>query len=146
MIASKNIFLRLMFLFWGASSLFSQTNTIRNVLAVEQTRFDAMIRSDTNLLSYLLGNELIYIHSNALKEDKKGHIRSISSGKIVYQQMTREEPTVRTFRKIAVTTGVINVKGIISGNPFDVKMFYTAIYKKRQHRWLLVHWQSTRLP
>ncbi len=125
--------------------LFGQSNNTRTVLAVEQARFDAMIQSDTIKLETLLDKKLLYIHSNGLKETKKDHIRSIGTRKIVYQQMNRAENSIRFFGKTAISAGVIQVKGILSGTPFDVRMLYTAIYRKRKHKWLLVNWQSTRL-
>ena len=116
------------------------------VLDAEQARFDAMIAKDTVALERMLSKDLVYVHSNALKENKQDHIRSVASGKIVYQEMTHSENRVRIYRKIAINTGAIKVKGIISGNPFDVKMLYTAVYQKKKGRWQLLSWQTTRIP
>jgi ketosteroid isomerase-like protein len=132
--------------FLGFFSLGAQNAKTDVVLSIEKTRLDAMVQRDTNKLQQLLADDLLYIHSNALKEDKKEHIRSIASGKIVYQRMEREDATVRKYGKTAVVSGAIKVKGLFSGNPFDLKMLYTAIYRKNKSGWQLVHWQTTRLP
>ena len=122
-----------------------QSNAII-VLATEQSRFDAMINRDTAVLERLLSDDLVYIHSNALQENKRAHIRSIASGKIIYQCMSRSDNVVRFYGKTAINTGAINAKGIISSNPFDLKMLYTAVYRKKKQGWQLVNWQTTRFP
>ena len=130
----------------GVFNLFGQNNSGAAILAVEQSRFEAMTRSDSVMLGGLLADDLVYIHSNALKESKSEHIQSIVSGKIVYQSMDRESVNVRLYGNIAISSGVIKVKGVFSGNPFEVKMLYTAVYRKKKRSWQLVNWQSTRLP
>lgn len=105
-----------------------------------------MTKADTQALKQLLADDLVYIHSNALKETKADHLRSIGTGKIVYQQMDREAVSVRVYGKTALSSGTIKVKGILNGNPFELRMLYTAVYRKNKKGWQLVNWQSTRLP
>lgn len=127
-------------------NLYAQTTSKDDVLREEQRRFEAMIQRDTQKLRQMLAEELVYIHSNGLKEGKKDHIQTIASGKIVYQSMMRESVDLRTYGKIAISSGTIKVKGLIQDNPFDVRMLYTAVYKKHKRGWQLLNWQSTRLP
>src|SRR5690349_8373776 len=113
----------------------AQTKSPEPVLQTELKRFNAMVQKDTVLLERLLAQDLVYVHSNALKENKQEHIRSIITGKIVYQRMDREEATVRLYGKTAVINGAIKVKGILSANPFEVRMLYTAVYRKNKAVW-----------
>lgn len=130
----------------SCATLDAQSTAADQLLKTEQLRFDAMIRKDTAVISPLLGDELIYIHSNALKESKKEHLATISSGKIVYQEMKRESATVRIYRKTGISSGTVKVKGLINNNPFDIGMLYTAVYQRRKGVWVLINWQTTRLP
>ena len=116
------------------------------VLDTEQHRFACMIAKDTASLEKLLADDLMYIHSNSMVENKQQHLSAISAGKIVYQSMKREAPSVRFYGKIAICNGSIQVKGLLNGNPFDVQMLYTAVYKKQGKNWLLANWQTTRRP
>ena len=116
------------------------------VLDAEQHRFACMIARDTVSLEKLLADDLVYIHSNCMVENKKQHLSAINTGKVVYQNMKREAPTVRFYGKIAICNGGIQVKGLLNGNPFDVQMLYTAVYRKQGKNWLLVNWQTTRRP
>jgi len=145
MVTPKHAFLLFFLLLLGEINLLAQSN-MGQLLATEQSRFDAMIHRDTVTLQSLLAPDLVYIHSNALRETKAEHIRSVTSGKIVYENMERSNNSVRFYGKTAINTGDIHVKGIISGNPFDVRMLYTAVYRKIKKRWLLVSWQTTRQP
>lgn len=140
----KSVLLGLLLL--GSVNLHGQNRLATQILAVEQARFEAMMHRDTGALPQMLADDLVYIHSNALKEDKKEHIHTIATGKIVYSSMDRESVSTRIYGKTAITNGTIHVKGIVSGNPFDIRMLYTAIYSKKKKNWQLANWQSTRLP
>ena len=125
---------------------YAQSGSTEKMLATELYRFEAMVKKDTLALQQLLADDLIYIHSNGLKEDKKEHISAIASGKIVYEQMTRENVKVRRYGKIAVVTGNVRVKGLLQKTGFDINLAYSAIYKSEKRHWRLVNWQSTRVP
>ena len=126
--------------------LFAQQNKIVAVLDQEQKRFEAMMRADTVALRPMLSDDLVYLHSNALQENKQAHLKAIASGKLVYQKLQREQASVRMYGKTALINGRVQAAGILNGNPFDIKLIYTAVYRKSKGRWLLANWQSTRIP
>lgn len=136
-----------LFLLLIASPFFglSQSSS-SHVLADENRRFDAMTRSDTAALRGLLHDDLVYIHSNALIENKAQHLTAIAAGRLVYQKMTPENVKVRRYGKTALTNGTVQVKGLLNGTPFELHLTYTAIYRKKRGHWQLLSWQSTRVP
>ncbi len=119
---------------------------INFVLKKESDRFAAMTRVDTAALRGLLHDDLIYIHSNTLTENKAQHIAAIGSGRLVYKEMTSESVNLRRYGKTALTNGTVQVKGILNGTPFEVRLMYTAVYRKKRGHWRLLNWQSTRIP
>lgn len=124
----------------------AQSSKDRAVLDAEQARFDAMTRRDTQYLKKVLSDDLIYVHSNSLTESKQQHLHAISTGKTIYEKMTREANTVvRRYGKTALTNGVVAVKGQLNGAAFDIRIRYAATYRKKHHQWNLVNWQSTRM-
>lgn len=124
----------------------AQSKTERQILAAEQHRFEAMVRRDTVALRSMLADDLIYIHSNAMQENKSAHISAISSGRLAYNSMLREKASVRRYgKKTAFVNGVVQVKGIINANPFEVRLLYTAVYRRVHKTWILVNWQSTKM-
>lgn len=104
-----------------------------------------MTQKDTARLKKFLADDLVYLHSNGLTETKHGHLESIGSGNITYKSMDRAPQTrVRVYGKWAITNGSVRVVGILKGNPFDVQLTYSAVYRKKKGRWQLVNWQSSR--
>ncbi len=94
----------------------------------------------------MLDDSLIYTHSNGLTESKTQHLVSIGSGTIVYHSMRREPGAkVRHYGKTALVNGKVNVSGLLNGKDFKVLLQYSAVYRKKQHSWLLLNWQSTRI-
>lgn len=105
-----------------------------------------MTRADTTALSPMLSGKLHYVHSNALRENKTEHLEAISTKKLVYQNMERESASVRHYGRTAIVNGVVRVTGKLSGNAFEVRLLYMAVYRKKRGQWRLLNWQSTRIP
>lgn len=119
--------------------------TGQRVLDTEQHRFELMVKRDTVQLAAMLADDLVYMHSNGLVETKKQHIQAISTGRLLYNTMQREESSVRLYGKMALTNGIVHAAGIINGAAFDIRLRYTAVYLRKKGEWLLVNWQSTRI-
>lgn len=136
-------------LFLLNSAAFAQTAgpspAERTVLETEARRFEFMTKSDTIALAPMLADDLVYMHSNGLTESKIQHLNAISTGRLHYNTMHREEAHVRLYGKIAITNGLLHAMGVLNGNPFDLHLRYTAVYQKQKHGWRLLNWQSTRI-
>ena len=134
------------FLFVLPLSIFAQSKCEQKILDTELRRFEAMTRKDTVSLRDLLADDLVYIHSNTLTENKKQHITNISNGHLIYEKMTREQARVRRYGKTALSNGIVQVQGILKEKTFEMRLAYTAVYRKKGGTWLLVNWQSTKVP
>lgn len=127
------------------STLQAQNSKAKEVLAAESARFEAMTRADTAALKPMLSEELWYVHSNAMTETRQVHLNAIASQKLVYEKMDRESASVRTYGKTALVNGKLAVRGKLNGNPFELCLLYTAVYRKKHRIWQLVNWQSTKV-
>lgn len=145
MLLSKSFSIAI-FLFFFVSGTQAQSNLANEVLNMESRRFNAMTQADTNALRPMLADDLVYIHSNSLRESKSDHLLAIGSRKLVYEKLDRKEGQVRIFGKTAIVNGVVNAKGVLNGNPFDIRLIYTAIYRLKHGLWQLLNWQSTKIP
>jgi ketosteroid isomerase-like protein len=142
----KNPAIILFFLLLNAS-VFAQNEAVtKEILAVQQVRFNAMTGKDTLALRDLLTDDMMYIHSNAMVESKSQHLEAIISGKVIYEKMVPEATKVRHYGKIAIANGKVNVKGQLNGNTFEIVLLYTAVYRKDKGNWKLASWQSARVP
>jgi len=116
----------------------------RTIAESEDMRFRAQVEQDTATLKQIIADELVYIHSNALTESKRDFINSVKSGKITYQTMEPETGrSIRRYGKTGISNGVVRVGGLYQGRSFDLRLKYTAVYRKKRGKWLLVSWQST---
>ncbi len=145
MLTSKQFSLALLFYF-VLSGLHAQSRQAEQVLAAELRRFEAMVHADTAALQAMLASDLLYVHSNALKENKESHLSAIATRKLVYEAMNREEAMVRFYGKTALVNGLVKVRGVLNGNAFEIRLLYTAVYQKKKGIWQLTNWQSTRVP
>lgn len=131
--------------FFPVLALPAQSKFEQKVLAAEQKRFEAMTKADTAALGRMLASDLWYIHSNGMFETKAAHLAAIANQSLVYQRIEREEASVRRFgRKAALVNGTVKVLGVVNGSPFEVRLYYSALYRKKGAIWLLANWQSTR--
>ncbi len=130
-------------LLFSLSVLNAQSKSTQKVLDTEAQRFAAMMRADTLALRPMLAEDLVYVHSNALKENKSEHLAAIASKKLVYEKMDREAANVRFYGKTALVNGIVKVQGKLKGNAFEVRLLYLAVYRKKKGAWVLINWQST---
>jgi hypothetical protein len=94
----------------------------------------------------LLHADLVYIHSNGLTESKADFVESVTTGRIVYKKTERSEVrAIRYGRRMGIVNGVLHVEGIIKGTPFDLRLRYTAVYRRAGRQWRLLRWQSTKM-
>ncbi len=121
------------------------TQAQRSPFDAEMQRFQAQTNRDTLALKSLLGDNLYYLHSNGLLENKQDFIKSVSSGKIIYDSITIDKHSIQKKGKSAIITGECKVKGQVNGKSFDVRLRYLSIYHKEKRRWKLSAWQSLKI-
>ncbi len=114
------------------------------LLAAEQQRFNAMIKKDTRALEGMIEEGLVYIHSNGLIQDKAAFIGTIEKGTMVYETITVKERTPRIYGKTGVINGIVHVKGMLNGTPFDIDLRFTDVYTRKKG-WKMVSWQSLKI-
>lgn len=116
------------------------------VTAAELARFKAQIAGDAKALDALLGDDLVYTHSNAMVDTKASYVESMRSGALKYQTIEPREMKVRVFGTTAVITAAAHITAVSNGQPVDNQLRYTDVWVLRDGRWQMVSWQSTRLP
>ncbi len=117
----------------------------KDIRTLEMKRFEMMIRKDVKGLSEIIGEDLVYVHSNGLQENKEQFLESLDKGKVLYQSIQTEEIKVRIVGEMALINGLIALRAWMGGKTQDLKARYTDAYIKRDGRWVLVSWQSTRV-
>ncbi len=116
------------------------------VIELDRKRMLAMASKDTATLESLLADDLIYTHSSARLDTKRSLINAMVSGKTVYTAVEPSEVKAQDLGDTVVLTGVAQIKVTANGTPNVFGVRFTDVYAKRDGRWQMVTWQSTRLP
>ncbi len=137
----KNIF----FLLFMQTTLFAQSKIESLVQNLETRRFEAMIQKNEKVLNEILADELVYIHSSALVDDKKTYIESIVSGKSNYKKVEVIESKIRTYKTSAVVTGMAKITIAPNEKETIINLRYTDVYQKIGKNWQMVSWNSVKI-
>lgn len=116
------------------------------VLAAEMARYDAQTNDDLNAMNRIIGDDLVYIHSSSLVDDKSSYIASQRSGVVKYKQMRLVDHKVRIFDCLAVMTGTASFDVNVKGDDLTVNLRFTEAWAKRDGKLEFVSWQATRIP
>jgi len=117
------------------------------VLADEDARFAAMVSADAAAMAIWFADDLRYVHSTGLVEDRTQLIDSIASGRAKYVAVTpAEREVVRLASDAALVRGRGRFQVAANGVPLDLQIRYLAVYGLQDGRWRLRSWQSLRIP
>ena len=116
------------------------------VRQAEAARLRALVSADYEALEPLLGDDLTYTHSTAKVDDKKAYLEPLLSGRTRYTSLDPAGVAVRVFGDTAVVTGELRSVALVAQQESRTHMRFTAVWVRRESRWQMVAWQSTRLP
>jgi ketosteroid isomerase-like protein len=118
----------------------------QTVIDLDKKRMQAMVAKDIATLESLLADDLVYTHSSARLDTKQSLIVGMTSGSTVYTGVEPSDVKAQDLGDTVVLTGVAKIKVTANGtaNAFGVR--FTDVYARRNGRWQMVTWQSTRLP
>jgi len=128
----------------GSVGVAAQQRLEDELRAAELARWSAQIRRDTAALHAQLSDDLVYIHSNSLVESKSRFIESVAIGRIVYDSVVPVELAHRVYDDAAVGNGKVRVQVRMNDQTVKVDLIFTTVHVRRNGRWRLVAWQSTR--
>lgn len=112
----------------------------------EDARYAAQMNDDVAAMEKLFAEDLVYIHSSSVVDNKRTYIESMTSGNVKYKVMRRSDVTVRTFGCIAMITGLGNFDVNVKGKDLNVELRFTSTWIKRDGAPRFVSWQATRTP
>ncbi|GAB3970145.1 hypothetical protein GCM10028806_17610 [Spirosoma terrae] len=123
----------------------AQSAEEKAVIAAEKNRFEAQISKNYAVLDQVLGNDLVYTHSNGNTDSKESYIQSIRDGKSKYDAINVEEQKVRVYGNTAIINGICMIKAMSNGETINTHLKYTDVYVRKGKQWQMVAWQSIRL-
>jgi hypothetical protein len=114
---------------------------VDEVLDAERRRCEAWLGDDVAALAELLADDIWYVHTNGVREDKAQVIETCRVGWVV----SRSSLDVRLYDDVAVVTGGITVSPR-SDTTTKYESQAIQVWLRRAGRWQLVTQQSTPLP
>ena len=123
-----------------------QTPASEPVRAAESQRLRALVTADYTALDRLLADDLTYTHSTAKLDTKATYLEPLVSGRTRYQSLQPSDVQVRVYGTTGVVTGILRSVALVAGKESRTDMRFTNVWVRRDGRWQMVAWQSTRLP
>jgi ketosteroid isomerase-like protein len=121
-------------------------NNGQMIIDLDRKRMQAMTEKDVAALDALLADDLVYTHSSARLDTKQSLIANMKSGATVYSSIEPSDVKAQDLGDAVVLTGAAWIKVVSKGKDLDFGVRFTDAYAKRDGRWQMVAWQSTRLP
>jgi len=116
------------------------------VINLDRKRMQAMVAKDLATLEQLLADDLVYTHSSARLDTKQSLMVGMTSGSTVYTAVEPSDVKAQDLGDTVVLTGIAQIKVVANGTPNAFGVRFTDVFARRNGRWQMVTWQSTRLP
>jgi hypothetical protein len=113
---------------------------------LEDRRVQALIDGDYDALDKLLGDGLVYTHSNGQADTRAEYIAQCKKGVFKYLKVERPAENIQVYSDTAVVTGRVQMDVIVDGKPKLLNVRYTDVWIKGAKGWQMVVWQSTSIP
>lgn len=112
-------------------------NPEEEIIAAETRRFAAIVRADAAELRECLAEDMVYVHSNAVVEDRETYIAKLVSGEYKYLGFKTGARKFRRLGDAVACIGDLEIQGVAGAVPIVV----TTVYERRGP-WKMVLWHS----
>ena len=116
------------------------------VIELDRKRMTAMAQKDIATLNELIADDLIYTHSSARLDTKQSLIGNMEKGSTVYTSVVPSDVTAQDLGDTVVLTGSCKISVNAGGRANSFGVRFTDVYARRNGKWQMVTWQSTRTP
>ena len=118
----------------------------QELVAADTARVAAMVAGDFAALDQALGDDLSYGHSSGQVQGKREFIDDLRNGVRRYRAATSVETVARSYGCAGVVTGTSAIEVEYQGHTLPLTLHYTATYSRQHGCWVLVAYQSVKLP
>jgi len=121
------------------------SDPVRAIREREAALYRAMAELDYAALDALLADDLTYVHSTGVAENKSGYLAALQRGLYEYGDITRGEGMVQVFGTGAASRDIIDMRVGPAGQPKGViRLLQVLIWVKADGAWRLSLRQATR--
>lgn len=119
---------------------------IKTIESLDDQRSQAILARDYKSLEAWIGEDLRYIHSSAVQENKQQYLEKLSSGHYVYLGLKILQREFRVIGDVVLVNGDIRIDVEVKGAMKLVMSRYLQVWAKRQSGWQMVSWSSVPIP
>jgi ketosteroid isomerase-like protein len=122
-------------------------NALREeLLELERTRAEAMVREDVGTLARLLAEDLSYTHSDGRKDTKESLLNLIAAPAMHYLGIDYSNQEVIDCGDTVIVRGTARIRLLRdSGERPDYLVLFLDVWVRRDGRWQTMGWQATRV-
>ena len=124
----------------------STADTIAHIESLDNQRAQAILSRNFKALEALMGDDLRYIHSSAVQEDKKQYLDKLTSGHYLYHGLDLQNREFRVLDDIVLVNGDLRIDVEVKGARKVVMSRFLQVWAKRPAGWQMVSWQSVPVP
>jgi len=124
----------------------SDKDTIAHIEALDAKRTQCILARDFAGLDPLIAEDLRYVHSSSVMENKAQYLAKLTSGHYTYRAMTSLHREMRVIDDVVLVNGDVRIEVEVSGTPKVVMSRYLQVWVKRSAGWQMASWQSTPIP
>ena len=98
-------------------------------------------------LDAILADDVVYIHSTAVAEEKDGYLAGVRDGLYEYESIESSDVTLRSCGDVAVQTGTVRMSvGTRNEAKRPIGLLFTLVWKREPPGWRLWQRHATRMP
>ena len=118
----------------------------KEILAIDDKRYKAMVEKDYVTLDKIFADTLRYTHSTGRSENKAEYMGMLTSGKVAYTAATRQSVAMTVYGDTVVCHGTIELQVLANGETRHLSSAYLNVWVKGDNGWQMAAWASTPLP
>ena len=124
----------------------SDKDIIQEIESLDAKRSQAILSKDYKALELLIGEDLRYIHSSSVQEDKKQYLDKLASGHYIYHGLNVLQREFRVIGDVVLVNGDLRINVEVAGTKKIVMSRYLQVWAKRTSGWQMVSWSSVPIP
>ncbi len=119
---------------------------IAQIEALDAQRIQAILTRNFTALEPMLGEDLRYIHSSAVQEDKKQYLEKLNSGYYSYHGLDLQNREMRVLGDVVLVNGDLRIDVEVKAGRKVILSRFLQVWARRPAGWQMVSWQSVPVP
>jgi ketosteroid isomerase-like protein len=124
----------------------TDADIIAHLEALDQQRTQSILQRNFAALAPLLGDDLRYIHSSAVQENKAQYLEKLTNGHYIYHGLDVQQREFRVLGDVVLVNGDLRIDVEVKNTRKVVLSRYLQVWARRPSGWQMVSWQSVPVP